>query len=106
MFPEDDFVEWSTFQERQSTKETNERFEKWECSRQAEQSNVEAPEYFLKFQELMMANNQVLNVKLDKLLLEVECLKNMLKEKESATVEPKWNHAEGWEWWEWLRWKW
>ena len=49
--------------------ETNERFEKGECSRQVEQSNEEVPEYFLKFQELTMANNKSLNMKLDKLIL-------------------------------------
>lgn len=63
------------------------RFEKGECSRQVEHTNVEVPKYFLKFQELIMANNQALNVNLDKLLLEVERLKNLLKDKESATVE-------------------
>ena len=35
----------------------------------------------------MMANNECLNMKLDKLILEVECLKNMLKENERETVE-------------------
>ncbi|TYK01750.1 hypothetical protein E5676_scaffold775G00800 [Cucumis melo var. makuwa] len=36
----------------------------------------------------MMANNQALDVKLDKLLLEVGGLRNMLKDKESAIVKP------------------
>ena len=42
--------------------ETNERFEREESSQQAEHSNEEVPEYFLKFQELMMTNNQSLNM--------------------------------------------
>ena len=88
MFPEDDFVERSTFHKMQSREETNKRFKKEECSRQAEQPNKEVPESFLKFQELMMAKNQALNMKLDKLILKVEGLKNMLKEKERTTVEP------------------
>ncbi|KAA0047364.1 transposase [Cucumis melo var. makuwa] len=91
MFPDDNFVERSMFHERQSTKETHKRFKKGECSRQAKHTNVEVPKYFLKFQELIMANNQALNVKLDKLLLKIEGLKNLLKEKESATVEPNEN---------------
>ena len=35
----------------------------------------------------MMAYNQCLNMKFDKLILEVEGLKNMLKEKERETLE-------------------
>uniref|UniRef100_A0A9I9D8Z1 Uncharacterized protein n=1 Tax=Cucumis melo TaxID=3656 RepID=A0A9I9D8Z1_CUCME len=67
--------------------ETNERFKKGECSQQAELSNEEVAEYFLKFQELIMINNQALNMKLGKLILEVEGLKDMLKEKEREIVE-------------------
>ena len=49
MFLEEAFVERSTFHERQTTKETEKRFEKGECSRQVEHMNVKVPEYFLKF---------------------------------------------------------
>ncbi|KAA0055985.1 uncharacterized protein E6C27_scaffold319G001240 [Cucumis melo var. makuwa] len=77
----------STFHETKSREETNERFKKGECSQQAELSNKEVAEYFLKFPELIMINNQALNMKLDKLILEVEGLKDMLKEKERETVE-------------------
>ncbi|KAA0026066.1 uncharacterized protein E6C27_scaffold581G00570 [Cucumis melo var. makuwa] len=50
-------------------------------------SNEKIPDYFLKFQELILANNECLNNKLDKLIKEVESLKDMLKEKVNQTVE-------------------
>ncbi|KAA0039104.1 uncharacterized protein E5676_scaffold1441G00400 [Cucumis melo var. makuwa] len=45
------------------------------------------PDYFLKFQQLILANDECLNNKLDKLIKEVECLKDMFKEKVNQTVE-------------------
>ena len=55
--------------------------------RQPESSNKEIPDYFLKFEELIMVNNQYLNQKLDKLIKKVECLKNKFKEKVTEIVE-------------------
>ena len=57
MFPKDDFVEQNMFNETKMREETNDRFERGDYSRQPEQSNEEVPEYFLKFQEIIMANN-------------------------------------------------
>ena len=54
---------------------------------QAKHTNLVVLEYFLKFQELIMTSNEALNVKIDKLLMEVEGLKKLLKKKDSATVE-------------------
>ena len=87
MFLEEDFIEQSTFHERKPTKETRKRLEKGECSRQAEHTDVEVPKYFFRFQELIMASNEALNLKMDKMLVEVEGLKKLLKEKNSQTVE-------------------
>ena len=87
MFHEDDFVERSIFHETEIREKTHETFERGECSWQHEPSNEETPNYFLKFEELIMVNNQYLNQKLDKLIKKVECLKNKFKEKVTEIVE-------------------
>ncbi|KAA0044861.1 uncharacterized protein E6C27_scaffold74G001530 [Cucumis melo var. makuwa] len=86
MFKED-FVERRTFHENVMREETNVTFERGETSRQGETSNEKFPDYFLKFQELILANNECLNNKLDKLIKEVKSLKDTLKEKVNQTVE-------------------
>ncbi|KAA0039150.1 uncharacterized protein E5676_scaffold322G00230 [Cucumis melo var. makuwa] len=80
---EDDFVERNTFHERKMREETHKTFKRGKCSRQPEPSNEEVLDYFLKFQEFIMANSQ----KLDKLIADVECLKNMFKDKVIEIVE-------------------
>ncbi|KAA0037418.1 uncharacterized protein E5676_scaffold85G00010 [Cucumis melo var. makuwa] len=69
------------------SEETHATFERGECSRKPKQSTEEIPDYFLRFQELIMANNQCLNQKLNKLIKDVEYLKNMFKEKVTETME-------------------
>ena len=61
MFHEDDFVERSTFHEMKMREETHETFEKSEYSQQPEPSNEEIPDYFFKFEKIIMVNNQCLN---------------------------------------------
>ncbi|KAA0058844.1 uncharacterized protein E5676_scaffold1607G001000 [Cucumis melo var. makuwa] len=90
---EDDFVEPSTFHERIMGEETHETFERGECSQQPKSSNEEIPYYFLNFQELIMANDQCLNQILDKLIEDVECLKNMFKEKNDLLDDVVYNTA-------------
>ncbi|XP_050938628.1 uncharacterized protein LOC127148589 [Cucumis melo] len=84
---EEDFVERRTFHENVMREETNVTFERGESSRQGETSNEKIPNDFLKFQELILANNECLNNKLDKLIREAKSLKDMLKEKVNQTVE-------------------
>ncbi|KAA0065453.1 uncharacterized protein E6C27_scaffold17G001390 [Cucumis melo var. makuwa] len=84
---EEDFVERRTFHEYVMREETNVTFERGESSRQGEASNKKIPDYFLKFQELILTNNECLNNKLDLLIKEVESLKDMLKEKVNQIVE-------------------
>ena len=84
---EEDFVERRTFHENVMREETNVTFERGESSRQGETSNEKIPNDFLKFQELILANNECLNNKLDKLIKEVECLKDMFKEQVNQIVE-------------------
>uniref|UniRef100_A0A0A0K3B0 Uncharacterized protein n=1 Tax=Cucumis sativus TaxID=3659 RepID=A0A0A0K3B0_CUCSA len=70
MFLEEDFVEQNTFHERKTTKETEKRFEKGECSRQVEHTNIE------DLLSIIMASNEALNWKMEKLLVEAEGIKN------------------------------
>ncbi|TYK30586.1 protein Ycf2-like [Cucumis melo var. makuwa] len=84
---EEDFVERMMFHENVMREETNGTFERGESSWQGETSNEKIPDYFLKFQELILANNECLNNKLDLLIKEVESLKDMLKKKVNQTVK-------------------
>ena len=84
---EEDFVERRTFHEYVMREETNVTFERGESSRQGETSNKKISDYFLKFQELILTNNECLNNKLDLLIKEVESLEDMLKEKVNQIVE-------------------
>ncbi|KAA0038989.1 uncharacterized protein E6C27_scaffold84G00740 [Cucumis melo var. makuwa] len=84
---QNDFVERSMFHETEMRDETHVTFERGECSRQPEPPNEKIAYYFLKFQELIMANNECLNQKLDNLIKEVECLKNIFKDKVTEIVE-------------------
>ncbi|TYK22552.1 uncharacterized protein E5676_scaffold584G00070 [Cucumis melo var. makuwa] len=84
---QNDFVERSMFHETEMRDETHVTFERGECSRQPEPPNEKIAYYFLKFQELIMANNECLNQKLDNLIKEAECLKNIFKDKVTEIVE-------------------
>ncbi|KAA0065320.1 hypothetical protein E5676_scaffold491G00060 [Cucumis melo var. makuwa] len=76
MFPEEEFLEQSMFHEGETTNETEKTFEKGEYCRQVEDMNIQVPEYFFRFQELMLASHEAVNIKMGKLFVEVEGLKN------------------------------
>ncbi|KAA0055493.1 hypothetical protein E5676_scaffold314G00690 [Cucumis melo var. makuwa] len=77
----------STFHEDETTKETEKTFEKGECSRQAEDINVQVLEYFLRFQESILVSHEALNIKMDKL---TTLLKEVDKiEKEAIKMKEK-----------------
>ena len=63
LFPDEDVMEGNMFH---GTETKN--FEKRECSKEYARINTQIHEYFLTFQEIMLANNEELNKKLDKLV--------------------------------------
>ncbi|KAE8653550.1 hypothetical protein Csa_006898, partial [Cucumis sativus] len=70
-------------------------FEKGECSKESEGINTQIPEYYLTFQKIMLTNNEELNKKLDKLIGEVEEIKNKLTNRSSLmTEEENWKEMD------------
>ena len=80
MFPEEDFVEQTVFEENKTTEETENVFEKGKCSRQAERSTVE------DLLSIIMASNKALNNKMNILIVKVEEITKLFKDKNSQTV--------------------
>ena len=87
LFVDEDVMEGSMFHDTE-----NKNFEKGECSKESEGINTQIPEYFLKFQEIMLKNNEKLNKKLDKLIGKVEEIKIKITNRSSSKTE-----EENWE---------